>query len=99
MEVGQLVVLSNEAFNDNYEDAPWRGKVMKITHKATKYMPSTRFFTQGMPQGYSPGYDEGVSPTPLFDLECVDGTPMGSSLYRWELRPATVAEARSGYRA
>ena len=96
--VGSLVVLSDEAYEENYERTTWRNKVLRIIHVATMYMPASEFFAKGMPTGYSPGYDEGVAPMPLYDLECVDGYECGNALYEWEIRSARRSEITRGER-
>ena len=79
-------VMSDEAIDDNYGEK-WRGIVLEVTHTATKYMPAKEFYAKGMPQGYHPGYDTGVSPSKLYDLKRVDtGESLPFSLYDWEVQ-------------
>jgi hypothetical protein len=57
-----------------------------VTHVANKYMPAKDFFASGKPEGYHPGYDEGVSPEKLYDLKRADNNEdLPMSLYDWEL--------------
>jgi hypothetical protein len=57
---------------------------MRVTSVSTKYMPASEFFANGKPDGYHPGYDSGTN-SALYELETLDGTPVNSSLYDWEL--------------
>jgi hypothetical protein len=83
-KVGDIVTMTNEAL-DNYGEQ-WRGVRLKITHKATKYMPAAEFFSKGKPIGFHPGYDKS-SGGPLFELQTVEtGEPLGFSLYQWEVQ-------------
>lgn len=78
------VLMTDEAI-ENYGEE-WREVVLVITHAANKYMPASQFFAQGKPEGYHPGYDEGVSPMGLYDLKRADnGQELGFSLYDWEI--------------
>jgi len=86
-KVGQKVTMTDDAL-DNYGEE-YRGKVFIIKSKATKYMPSKEFYANGMPDGYHPGYDEGVKGMGLYDLVTSDdGDDFGNSLYDWELKEA-----------
>lgn len=94
-EKNQLVALSQEAIDDkNYADQPWYGKVLRITHVATKYMPAKDFFPN-RPEGYHPGFDPS-SAAALYDLETIEGEPINNSLYDWELRTANSSEQQTG---
>jgi hypothetical protein len=87
MRKNTRVIMSMDAI-ENYGEE-WRNVVLVITHRATQYMPAAEFFRRGQPEGYHPGYDEGISPEPLFDLKRADtGEELGFSLYKWELRYA-----------
>lgn len=80
-----VVIMTNEAL-ENYGEN-YRGVKLIITHCANKYMPSKQFFAQGRPEGYHPGYDEGVSPMGLYDLKIKEtDEDLPFSLYDWELR-------------
>ncbi len=82
---GNSVVMSNEAI-ENYGEG-WDGVKLIVTHVATKYMPASRFYAMGQPNGYHPGYDEAASGMGLYDLEkAEDGEELGFSLYDWELQ-------------
>ena len=84
-KVGDIVTMTGDAL-DNYGDK-WADVALRITSKATKYMPAEEFFAKGKPDGFHPGYDEGVGSEPLFDLEIVEtGEQLGFSLYQWEVR-------------
>jgi hypothetical protein len=86
-----IFTMTDEAIKNYGEE--WRGVKLEVTHKATQYMPAQKFYALGRPDGYHPGYDEGVSPTPLFDLKRVDtGEDLQFSLYRWELTPVKVVK-------
>ena len=80
---GDVVEMTADAI-ENYGEK-WAGEPLKITHVATMYMPADRFFATGRPNGYHPGYDEGVGKEALYDLETLDGEALGMSLYHWEL--------------
>ena len=80
--VGSRVVMSEDALA-NY-GRQYEGRVFRVSHVATKYMPAEEFFARGRPSGYHPGFNEG-SGDALYDL---DG--LNSSLYGWELEPAQV---------
>ena len=80
---GDLVRLTNAAKeNDCYS---WfRDKTLRVTHRATAYMPAEEFFSCGKPNGYHPGYDKSTN-SPLYDLETLEGDQIPCSLYSWEL--------------
>ena len=78
-----MVVKMNESALENYGEK-WRGVPLRVTHVATKYMPASQFYAQGMPEGYHPGYQPGGGP--LYDLQVVTtGEALPFSLYRWEV--------------
>lgn len=79
--VGDHVKMTDDAL-ENYGEK-YRDEVFTITSVSTKYMPSKQFFAQGKPEGYHPGYDEGMNGQGLYDL---DG--FNSSLYDYELESA-----------
>jgi hypothetical protein len=70
---GQKVMVSPDNDNECYDS--FRDKVLIITHVATNTKEH-------------PGYDNSVSPQGLYDFACEDGTPVGCSLYDYELIPA-----------
>jgi hypothetical protein len=81
--IGDKVRLSASALeNEAYE--PYRGTILFITHRATKYMPAKEFYAKGKPQGYHPGFDSGTGYA-LYDLSTMEGVPVPFSLYEWEL--------------
>ena len=85
--IGSHVTMTDDAI-ENYGEE-WRNVDLAITSRANKYMHSTEFFAQGAPEGFHPGYDEGVSPQGLYDLQNVGtGEDLGMSLYDWELEDA-----------
>jgi hypothetical protein len=84
---GSIVRLTADA-KENYSEHAWINQPLRITHVATRYMPSKEFFARGKPDGYHPLYDTGVTPQPLYDLETLDGEDIPCSLYGWELRSA-----------
>ena len=58
-----------------------------VTAVANKYMPAAQFFEQGKPEGYHPGYDEGVSPQKLYDFkDAITNEEIHFSVYDWEVR-------------
>lgn len=80
----QRVFISKTAI-ENYGDK-WQNVELVVTHAANKYMPAEKFFSQGKPTGYHPGYDESVSPQGLYDLKRADNDEqLAFSLYDWEL--------------
>lgn len=78
-KIGTKVTMTDGAL-ENYGEE-YRGKVLVISHVATKYMPSEEFFAKGMPDGYHCGYDESANGKPLYDFEDFE-----SSLYWWEVK-------------
>ena len=88
--VGTIIRLSEEAL-ENYGEK-WRGKTFSITHVADHCVPSQAFFDERSSryreEGGHPGYDEGVSPMLLVDVEGFPG-----SLYEWEFE---VVDTREG---
>lgn len=74
--VGDKVRLTQDAL-DNYE---CDNKVYIIESVSTKYMTAKEFYSKGMPDGYHPGYDEGVNEA-LYDL-----VGFNNSLYDYELK-------------
>lgn len=81
--VNSKVRISDE--NECY--AKYAGKVLRVVHCATKYMPSTEFFKRGKPDGYHPGFDA-ASGCALYDMETLKGEPVPFSCYAWELEEA-----------
>lgn len=83
-KIGDIVTMSSAAL-ENYGEK-WDGVELRITHKATAYMPAKDFFSKGKPKGFHPGYDEGTGGA-LFDLEVDEtGEPLNFSLYEWEIQ-------------
>lgn len=80
--VGSKVRMSEDALS-NYGEK-WRGKILTVTHAATKYMPAKEFFAKGKPEGYHPGFDES-SGSPLYSLVESNGKSLSMDLYGWEL--------------
>ena len=76
--IGQKVEMTEDAI-DNYGEE-YRGKLLTITHRATRYMPADEFYAKGKPEGFHPGFDETCSGQGLYDFE-----ELGLSLYDWEL--------------
>lgn len=79
---GQIVYLTDIAI-ENYGEE-WDGKPLIIERVATRYMPAKQFYAQGMPEGFHPGYDEGVGGN-LYDLITEDGEDFPVSVYDWEI--------------
>lgn len=80
-------LLSEEAIK-NYGEQ-YRDKIFTVTHAANQYMPAKEFYHRNQPQGYHPGYDEGLieglivagHPRPgLYDAD-----ELTFSLYDWEV--------------
>ena len=69
-KVGDIVMVSPDNDNEGYDN--FRGKKLRIVHKAT----STEEHQ---------GFDEGLEGEGLYDFETLDGKPIGSSLYDYEL--------------
>jgi len=83
-KVGQVVIMSEEAL-DNYGEK-YREMDLIITHRAHSYMPAKEFYAKGMPDGYHPGYDDGVKGQWLYDLKIArTKKDLPFSLYDWEL--------------
>ena len=78
-KLGQKVTMSDIAL-ENYGEK-YKGKILTISHVSSKYMPAKEFYAAGMPQGFHPGYDEGIHPQKLYDFKEID-----FSLYDYELR-------------
>ncbi len=68
--VGDIVMVSPDNDNEGYDS--FRGKKLRIVHKAT----STEEHQ---------GFDEGLEGEGLYDFETLDGESIGSSLYDYEL--------------
>lgn len=82
--VGDEVYMTSDAV-ENYGDR-FDGVKLIITHVSNKYMPAKEFFTSGKPEGYHPGYDEGMEGMGLYDLKIKStGEHLGMSLYDYEL--------------
>ena len=57
-----------------------------VTHRAHSYMPAKEFYAKNMPEGYHPGYDDGVKGQWLYDLKYQStNEDLNFSLYDWEL--------------
>lgn len=69
-KVGDIVMVSPDNDNEGYDS--FRGKKLRIVHKAT----STEEHQ---------GFDEGLEGEGLYDFETLDGESIGSSLYDYEL--------------
>jgi len=78
---GDKVTMTEDAL-ENYGEQ-YRGKSFTITHVSTKYMPAKEFYDKGNPEGFHPGYDEGVTGQGLYDLK-----GLNFSLYDWEVTSA-----------
>jgi len=72
-KLGQKVKVSPENDNECYDS--FRNEVLRVTHLAKN-------------ASEHPGYDAGVSPDYLYDLETVSGEPVPYPLYDHELIPA-----------
>ncbi len=70
--LGDKVRVSSENDNEGYDD--FRNEILIITYVATS---RDEHF----------GFDEGVGQA-LYELETLDGKPIGSSLYDYELEPS-----------
>jgi hypothetical protein len=75
--IGSKVTMTEGALQ-NYGDK-YRGKTFTVSHVATKYMPAERFYAEGRPAGFHPGFDEGAG-CALYDLN-----GLNFSLYEWEV--------------
>lgn len=84
--VGSRVVMSDDAL-DNYGEE-YRDRVFRVASVSTKYMPSARFFSEGKPAGYHPGFDEAAG-SALYDFD-----DLNFSLYDRELEPAPARGSR-----
>jgi len=71
-EIGDKVKVSTDNDNEGYDN--FRDEVLVITYVATSIEEHR-------------GFDTGVNQA-LYELETIDGTPIGSSLYDYELEPA-----------
>lgn len=81
--LNSIVTMTENAL-ENYGEQ-WRGVSLRVTHKATAYMPASEFYDKGRPNGFHPGFDEGAG-CALYDLEIVDtNKPLAFSLYQWEI--------------
>lgn len=69
-KVGQLVKVHPDNDNENYDS--FRNKTLRITHVATS-------------EKDHPGYDNGLKPEELYDLETDEGNVIPLSLYGYEL--------------
>jgi hypothetical protein len=85
-KVGDVVEMTADAL-ENYGEE-WAGVPLRVTHVATKYMPAAEFFAKDRPEGYHPGFDEGVGDETLYDLETLSGKALDFSLYGWEVERA-----------
>ncbi len=84
MRKNQTCKMTDEAL-ENYGQE-WAEVELVVTHVAHSYMPAKQFFAMGKPEGYHPGYDEGVKGQKLYDLKRKDtGEEINFSLYDWEL--------------
>ena len=72
-KIGDKVRISPSNDNENYEG--FKNKILIVTHVAKN-------------QQEHPGYDFGVSPDYLYDLETIKGEDVNCSLYDYELIPA-----------
>lgn len=75
--IGKLIRITSD--NEGYD--AFRDQTLRITHAATN-------------EKEHPGYDaggnvEGEKPVALCDLETLQGTAIGSSLYEWEFEIVT----------
>jgi hypothetical protein len=77
-KTGDSITMTNNAL-DNYGQK-YAGKLFRITHVATRYMPAKEFYDNGRPTGFHPGFDESAGYA-LYDL---DG--LNFSLYEWEVK-------------
>jgi len=78
---GDIVQISSD--NECYEK--YQGTKLRVTHRATEYMKADKFFANGRPDGYHPGFDS-ASGGSLYDLETESGETVPFSLYDWELK-------------
>jgi hypothetical protein len=82
-KVGDIVEMNGNAI-ENYGEE-WAGIPLVVDHVATDYMPASKFYAMGNPNGYHPGYDSAANGEGLYDLSVVDGDPLAFSLYDFEL--------------
>jgi hypothetical protein len=82
-KVGDVVEMTADAL-ENYGEE-WAGVPLRVTHVATKYMPAAEFYAKRSPEGYHPGFAEGVGNGALYDLETLSGESLNFSLYGWEV--------------
>ena len=75
---GDKVKMTDDAL-ENY-GVENKDKVFIVEHAAHSYMPSSEFYSKGMPHGYHPGYDNSIKGQGLYDLK-----GFNSSLYDYEL--------------
>lgn len=79
--IGDRVRLNKQASeNDNY--ANLLGSTLEVSHVATAYMPAAKFYAEGQPAGFHPGYDSSSGCA----LYCCENCPF--SFYEWELESA-----------
>ena len=69
-KVGDIVMVAPDNDNEGYDS--FRGKKLRIVHKATSIEEHQ-------------GFDEGLEGEGLYDFETLDGKEIGSSLYDYEL--------------
>lgn len=88
-QVGQTVYMAEEALENygyQYKNVP-----LVITHRAHSSMPPEEFYAKGMPDGYHPGYDDGVKGQWLYDLKHKEtDIDLPFSLYDWEIQSAKL---------
>lgn len=74
--------LTEEAI-ENYGEQ-YRDKVFTVTHASNQYMSVKEFYSRNQPQGYHPGYDEGlVANGKRPGLYYAEG--LNFSVYDWEV--------------
>ena len=78
MKIGDKFELTEDAL-ENY-GAEYKDKVFTVSHVATAYMPAKEFYAKGSPNGFHPGYDNGVKGQSLYDSE-----ELNFSVYDWEV--------------
>ena len=82
-QIGDQVKVSEDNDNECYND--FRDTILIITKIATMSMPANEYNENGQPEGYHPGYDEGMNEMELYDFETEDGEAIRSSLYEYEI--------------
>src|SRR5436190_3211242 len=82
------VVLS-EAGKEHEFYAKFRDRTLVIESVATAYMPASKFYEQGKPRGFHPGFDSSTNAA-LYDCKGIH-----CSLYDWELSEAPVISTKS----